>query len=201
MLACVAAVCLTACHSSAIPDVTTSIGCEEAPLLGCDTSIARLVREANEIGELDAAGLREAQQGAAARFSDKASLTNRIRLALLLMHPNAEPGEGRRGVELLEDALAKDEAAPRSEKAFASFIDQFIARRVDQVDREVEAWRQLNAELKSQQRQLQGQLGDARSALTDERRRRMALEQQLEALKELEETINQRESSDEKGAP
>lgn len=180
----------------------------------CDRSMERLVRYANEIDNLDGEELGNAQRQATDRFIGKPSYINRMKLALVLTHPNAEPGQRDRGVELLKGALATDLATTSNEKAFARFLYTLLASRTEQVSPELKSTRTVNAELKNRQNQLDEQLQEARESLVElrrekqtlewelkeERRERRTLKWQLEALKQLEETIHEREGSDEESS-
>ncbi len=151
-------------------------------MTSCDGPIGRLVRYANEIDKLDGEELSNAQQRATDRFISKPLFTNRMKLALVLAHPNAKPGQRDRGVELLRGALATDFAATSSEKAFARFLYTWLASRVEQASPELKSTRKKNAKLKNRQNQLQEQLQqaqEAQEALLEERRERQTLEWQL----------------------
>ncbi len=154
-------------------------------MTSCDGSVGRLVRYANEIDKLDGEELSNAQRHATDRFVSKPLFINRMKLALALTHPNAEPGQRDRGVELLRDALATDLAATSSEKAFARFLYTLLASRAEQVSPDLECTRKVNAELKNRENQLKKQLQKAQKAqkaeeaLVEERRERQTLEWQL----------------------
>ena len=158
MFAFVAIGCLTACQSAAMGDLPILKALEEAAMTSCDGPVGRLVRYANEIDKLDGEELSNAQQRATDRFISKPLFTNRMKLALVLAHPNAEPGQRDRGVELLRGALATDFAATSSEKAFARFLYTWLASRAEQASPELESTRKNNAKLKNRQNQLQEQL-------------------------------------------
>jgi hypothetical protein len=214
MFAFVAIGCLSACQSSTTQNLAASTAFEKAAMMICDRSMERLVRYANEIDNLDGEELSNAQRQATDRFTGKPSYINRMKLALVLAHPNADPGQRDRGVELLRGALATDLATTSNEKAFARFLYTFLASRTEQVSPELKSTRTVNAELKNRQNRLDEQLQEAREALVEqhrerqllewqlkeERRERRTLKWQLEALKQLEETIHEREGSDEESS-
>ena len=183
-----------------MPSVPAPTAFEQAAMMSCDSAMEPLVRYANEISDLDGDELDKFQKRARDRFVGAPLFVNRMRLALLLLHPNAEPGQAGGTIELLEDALAMDDDATRNEKAFARFLYAFVAKRVERENSELESGRRSNARLRSRESQLLEQRQEAQEALAEERRQRQNLERQLEALKQLEETINQRDGRGKEGS-
>lgn len=112
-----------------------------------------------------------------------------IKLSLLLSNPAASFYDLERAIRLLNDAALRLEAGGDPAAPLPRLLDQLLIERRDIARRKNDIADELQSE-QERNESLEQQLARVRSDLANERKRRETLQGQLDALRALEEQIN-----------
>lgn len=153
-----------------------------APAPVCEQLALELVRYANGLRALDAERLGAEREHVEASLAGGWSAAQALRLSLLLTAPAAPLKDEARARALLRDVVTRAGVAEEAE------IARFLLA-VPDVRQEPE---EEGAVVTRRNGALEREMDELRRSLVAERARRAELEEQVEALKELEQNLNQR---------
>ena len=166
----------------------------QAPVGAADS--ARLVEYANGLSSLDPAALEEEHRRVQENFSTSNDPNDRMRLVILLLEPDAPFRDVDKARRLLEDYLDDPVSyrAGAGNRGMALFLFNFTESAKHLGATEAKLKRQLDSE-RLQRESLARRLASTELELETVRAERRILQKQVEALKNIEETLRTRDLS------
>jgi hypothetical protein len=182
-----AAAAASACHTTQV-ETLPAAAVEAAPAAEAGV-LAELARYGNRVREIGAKQLEEQYQEVALANDSMLSSEQAIKLSLLLSVPDAEFQDVDQATRFLRDVVHREAAEEPELAEFARLLYNLLRERVYSKTDEDATFAML-AEERDHNEALTAELAKVRSELAAERKQRVTLEGQLEALKRLEEQLS-----------
>ena len=155
-----------------------------------DVSVTKLICYANQVTKLSLNECSHEINKLESKPSQQRSFNEKLKLVLLLSHSDLSMRDNRRAL----DVLATVDSKNFYESQFVEFLSNSLEVRINRCEQT-----QCDGAIQNEQQSYDSLLreqGQLKSKLDKERKQRKQLQEQLDALMELEETINERETLD-----